>query len=158
MDLGSSWVILICVVGALVALKRVLQRANWWLYEAKLGELQYALPPGDLGWPFIGNMWSFLKAFKSTDPDSFMRSITTRYGRCGIYKGFMFGKPSVFVTSPEACRRVLNDDEAFQPGWPKSTMELIGNKSFIGISYEEHKRLRRLTAAPVNGHEALLYM
>lgn len=67
----------------------------------------------------------------------------------------MFGRPSVFVTTPETCKRVLLDDDAFKPGWPSSTMELIGKKSFIGISYEEHKRLRRLTASPVNGHEAL---
>ncbi|RVW15624.1 Ent-kaurenoic acid oxidase 1 [Vitis vinifera] len=47
----------------------------------------------------------------------------------------------------------------FKPGWPTSTMELIGRKSFIGITNEEHKRLRRLTATPVNGHEALsIYM
>ncbi|XVF23672.1 hypothetical protein REPUB_Repub13aG0059400 [Reevesia pubescens] len=67
----------------------------------------------------------------------------------------MFGNPSVIVTMPETCKRVLNDDDAFKPGWPTATVELIGKKSFIGISYEEHKRLRRLTAAPVNGHEAL---
>lgn len=67
----------------------------------------------------------------------------------------MFGNPSIFVTTPESCRRVLNDDVAFKPGWPISTMELVGRKSFIGISYEEHKHLRRLTSAPVNGHEAL---
>lgn len=71
----------------------------------------------------------------------------------------MFGSPSVIVTMPELCKKVLTDDELFKPGWPSSTLELIGKKSFIGISYEEHKRLRRLTAAPVNGHEALtLYM
>ena len=67
----------------------------------------------------------------------------------------MFGSPSVIVTSPETCRRVLTDDDSFKPGWPRSTVELIGKKSFVGISYEEHNRLRRLTAAPVNGHEAL---
>lgn len=72
-----------------------------------------------------------------------------------MYKAFMFGNPSIIVTTPETCKRVLTDDDAFKPGWPASTMELIGKKSFIGISYEEHKRLRRLTAAPVNGHEAL---
>ncbi|KAJ8756202.1 hypothetical protein K2173_024749 [Erythroxylum novogranatense] len=155
MDLGGFWLLLIGIVGALGVLKWILKRANCWLYETPLGEMQYSLPPGDLGLPIIGNMWSFLKAFKSSDPDSFMRSFVTRFGRTGIYKGFMFGKPSVFVTSPETCRRVLNDDEAFKPGWPTSTMELIGKKSFIGISYEEHKRLRRLTATPVNGHEAL---
>ncbi|KAK3035477.1 hypothetical protein RJ639_034447, partial [Escallonia herrerae] len=76
-----------------------------------------------------------------------------------IYKAFMFGNPSIIITVPEAGRKVLADDEMFKPGWPSSTMKLIGRKSFIGISYEEHKRLRRLTAAPVNGHEALsMYM
>ena len=67
----------------------------------------------------------------------------------------MFGNPSILVTSPEGCRKVLTDDDNFKPGWPTSTEELIGKKSFVSISYEEHKRLRRLTSAPVNGHEAL---
>lgn len=72
-----------------------------------------------------------------------------------MYKCFMFGSPSVIVTSAEACKRVLNDDDAFGSGWPRSTLKLIGEKSFIGISSKEHKRLRRITAAPVNGYEAL---
>ncbi|KAM2622952.1 hypothetical protein FF1_027941 [Malus domestica] len=67
----------------------------------------------------------------------------------------MYGFPSIIVTTPETSKKVLTDDDAFKPGWPVSTMELIGKKSFIGISYEEHKRLKRLTAAPINGHEAL---
>ncbi|CBI16745.3 unnamed protein product, partial [Vitis vinifera] len=104
-------------------------------------------------------MWSFLRAFKSTDPDSFISSFITRFGQTGMYKVLMFGNPSIIVTIPEACKRVLTDDQNFKPGWPTSTMELIGRKSFIGITNEEHKRLRRLTATPVNGHEALsIYM
>lgn len=67
----------------------------------------------------------------------------------------MFGNPSIIATSAEACRKVLTDDEAFKPGWPASTLNLIGRKSFVEISDEEHKWLRKLTAAPVNGHEAL---
>ncbi|KAJ4727350.1 Cytochrome P450 family ent-kaurenoic acid oxidase [Melia azedarach] len=158
-NMSSVWVALVCIFATSTFLKWVLKRANYWFYETKLGEKKYSLPPGDLGWPFIGNMWSFLGAFKSSDPDSFMNSFVSRFGRAGIYKAFMFGNPSVIVTTPETCRRVLTDDDAFKPGWPVSTMELIGKKSFIGISYEEHKRLRRLTAAPVNGHEALsVYM
>jgi ent-kaurenoic acid hydroxylase len=31
----------------------------------------------------------------------------------------------------------------------------MGRKSFMGLSDEEHKRLRRVTAAPINGHKAL---
>ncbi|CAL5381059.1 unnamed protein product [Camellia sinensis] len=70
MELGFSLVVLVCVFGV-VALRWFLRGVNFWLYEAKLGDKRFSLPPGDLGWPFIGNMWSFLRAFKSTDPDSF---------------------------------------------------------------------------------------
>lgn len=82
-----------------------------------------------------------------------------RFGHTGLYRVHMFGSPSIIVTSPEACRRVLADDEAFKPGWPSSTVNLIGKNSFLGISDEDHRRLRKLTAAPVNGHESLsMYM
>lgn len=71
----------------------------------------------------------------------------------------MFGNPSIIVTSPEACRRVLTDDDAFQPGWPASTLNLMGRKSFVNIFDNDHKWQRKLTAAPVNGFEALtMYM
>uniref|UniRef100_A0A803MZT9 Ent-kaurenoic acid oxidase n=1 Tax=Chenopodium quinoa TaxID=63459 RepID=A0A803MZT9_CHEQI len=67
----------------------------------------------------------------------------------------MFGSPSIIVTTPDTCRKVLNDDEHFKPGWPLSTEELSGRNSFITIPSKDHKRLRKLTAAPINGHEAL---
>ncbi|XP_045802124.1 ent-kaurenoic acid oxidase 1-like [Trifolium pratense] len=143
------------IIGALLVLRALLKNVNWLLYEAKLGRKQYTLPPGDMGWPLIGNMWSFLRAFKSNDPDSFMASFVKRFGKTGIYKVFMFGNPSVIVTTPEACKRVLTDDEKFEPGWPQSTVELIGEKSFIKMSFEEHRRLRRLTSSSINGYETL---
>ncbi|KAL2478069.1 Ent-kaurenoic acid oxidase 2 [Forsythia ovata] len=155
-ELGYREVIVGCLSGFLGVIIWVLRSVNWWYYERKLGEkMRYKLPPGDFGWPFIGNMWSFLRAFKSSNPDSFISSFVTRFGHTGLYKVHMFGSPSIIVTTPEACRRVLTDDEAFKPGWPSSTVNLIGKNSFIGISDEDHRRLRKLTAAPVNGHESL---
>ncbi|XP_010275286.1 PREDICTED: ent-kaurenoic acid oxidase 2-like [Nelumbo nucifera] len=155
MELGSLWVAFVSVLAGFFAFYGLLRRANGWLYERKLGEKRFSLPPGDLGWPLIGNTWSFLRAFKYDDPDSFISSFVNRYGRTGVYKAFMFGSPSIMLTLPEPCRQALMDDEAFIPGWPKSTYKLIGRKSFLGTVDDEHKRLRRLTAAPVNGHEAL---
>jgi ent-kaurenoic acid hydroxylase len=78
-----------------------------------------------------------------------------RYGRTGIYKTYMFGCPSIIVCIPETCRKVLTDDERFKLGYPKATTILTGRRSFHGISNAEHKRLRRLTTSPINGHEAL---
>ncbi|KAF9625947.1 hypothetical protein IFM89_027815 [Coptis chinensis] len=152
----NSWVVVFtALLGGFVVVLGLLKRANEWYYERKLGETRLSLPPGDLGWPLIGNMWSFLRAFKSNDPESFINGFVKRFGRTGMYKAFMFGNPTIMVTIPETCKQVLMDDEKFKPGWPQSTVELIGRKSFVGLSYEDHKWLRRLTAAPVNGHEAL---
>lgn len=80
-----------------------------------------------------------------------------RFNRTHIYKSHMFGSPSVIVTSPDACRRVLMDNETFGPGWPKSVTELLGDRGFHGITNEEHRRLRRLTAGSLSGQEALSF-
>ncbi|KAK8575518.1 hypothetical protein V6N13_033245 [Hibiscus sabdariffa] len=125
--MGSMWLaVALATLGGFAFLKWVLKSVSPWVYESKLGDMRYSLPPGDMGWPLIGNMWSFLRAFRSDEPDSFMGSFVSRFGRTGIYKAFMFGNPSVIVTLPETSRRVLNDDDAFKPGWPTSTVELIG--------------------------------
>ncbi|XP_030471091.2 ent-kaurenoic acid oxidase 2-like [Syzygium oleosum] len=108
-----------------------------------------------MGWPLVGQMWAFFVAFKFGRPDSFLASFISRYGRTGIYKTFIFGGPSIIVCTPETCKRVLTDDQLCIPGYPKATLKLMGNRSFHGISPAEHKRLRRLTASPINGLEAL---
>ncbi|KAM0050193.1 putative ent-kaurenoic acid monooxygenase [Helianthus debilis subsp. tardiflorus] len=159
-EVGGTGLVVGILLGVVLVLKWGLKCLNTWINERDLEESKRArLPPGDMGWPLIGNMWTFLRAFKSSNPDSFISSFVDRFGSGGMYKSFMFGKPSIIVTVPEACRRVLFEDDAFKPGWPTATRELIGRKSFVSISYEDHKRLRKLTAAPVNGHEALsIYM
>ncbi|XP_054781946.1 ent-kaurenoic acid oxidase 2-like [Prosopis cineraria] len=58
---------------------------------------------------------------------------------------------------PEGCKKVLMDDDKFDLGWPASIVELMGKKSLILIPYEEHKRLRRLTSASINGMDALSF-
>lgn len=132
----------------------LLRKTNDWIYVSPLGGLQKTLPPGDLGFPLIGNMFSFFRAFKFGNPDSFISSFTTRYGQAPMYRTLLFGKPSIIVTTAEACRKVLTD-ERFGPGWPRSVSDLVGKRGLHGVSNQEHKRLRQLIAAPVAGQEAL---
>ncbi|KAE8728410.1 hypothetical protein F3Y22_tig00004457pilonHSYRG00040 [Hibiscus syriacus] len=37
-----------------------------------------SLPPGDMGWPLM-NMWSFLRAFQSQNPESFINNLKQRH-------------------------------------------------------------------------------
>ncbi|KAK9144444.1 hypothetical protein Sjap_004347 [Stephania japonica] len=148
-------VVLAGIICGVIVVYGLLKEANEWFYVRRLGKKRFYLPPGNMGWPFIGNMLSFFKAFRSSDPDSFISSYAKRFGRIGVYKAFMFQSPTIMVTVPETCKQVLQDEVRFKPGWPKTTVRLIGEKSFIGLSYDEHKRIRKLTAGPINGKEAL---
>jgi ent-kaurenoic acid hydroxylase len=77
-----------------------------------------------------------------------------RYGKTGIYKTHLLGSPTVIICTPELCRRVLTNEEHFKVGYPKSTSLLTGRKSILTVSNVEHRRLRRLIANPINGHQA----
>ncbi|KAH0974274.1 hypothetical protein GBA52_016173 [Prunus armeniaca] len=134
MELGFWSSVFTASIGGFGAILLILKRANEWYFVSRLGEKKNTLPPGDMGWPFIGN---------------------TLYGSTGIYKAYLFGKPTIIATAPETCRQVLMDSLQFKTGWPKATAELMGRKSFVTLPEEEHKRLRKLTAAPISGHKAL---
>ncbi|XP_058724410.1 beta-amyrin 11-oxidase-like [Vicia villosa] len=124
-------------------------------YNLKQRNKEYPLPPGDLGWPFIGNMLTFLKHFSSGHPDLFINNIVSKHGRNGIYKTHLFGNPSIIVSEAEMCKRVLTDDEKFKTGYPKSTIEVVRCKSIWSFSKEEHRRFRRLISSLTMGHSTL---
>lgn len=70
---GAVLLVSTIIVGAYALVFGFLGRVNDWYYTA--GKLR--LPPGDMGWPFIGAMPSFLSSFKS-HPDSFLSNLISR--------------------------------------------------------------------------------
>ncbi|GAY67593.1 Ent-kaurenoic acid oxidase 2 [Citrus sinensis] len=154
MDSNFLWPMLAMFLGSLVVMFGFLKKINEWYYVGRLGEKKNSLPPGEMGWPLLGNMLSLIKAFRSSDPDSFIHCLVDRYGRTGVYKGHLFWSPSIVVCTPETCKHVLMDNEKFGRGNPESTKELLG-KQTVSLSTEEHKRLRKLTTNPFRGDKAL---
>uniref|UniRef100_M8C813 Ent-kaurenoic acid oxidase 1 n=1 Tax=Aegilops tauschii TaxID=37682 RepID=M8C813_AEGTA len=107
---------------------------------------------GELAWAALAGL---LVPLAAVALDAAVRAAHAWFGRAGLYRAFMFSSPTIMVTTPDACKQVLMDDDTFVTGWPKATVALIGPKSFINMGYDEHRRLRKLTAAPINGFDAL---
>ncbi|XP_059428652.1 beta-amyrin 11-oxidase-like [Corylus avellana] len=156
MELNFVYLIVAALLGGWVFVFWFLKRVNEWYYVGRVGEMAYPLPPGDMGWPFIGNMLSLMKCLRAGDPNSFIYNLVSRYrNSAGIYKMHLLGSPTVVVYTPELCRRVLTNEEHFKHGYPKSTDLLTGRKGLQNTSNAEHRRLRRIIANPINGHQAL---
>ncbi|XP_027907218.1 beta-amyrin 11-oxidase-like isoform X2 [Vigna unguiculata] len=155
MELSWVWMIVATFLACYIFVKKIVRKSNEWYYDMKLGNKHGLLPPGDMGWPLIGNIIPFIKDFNSGHPDSFINNLHSKYGESGIYKTHLIGKPSIIICTPEMCKRVLNDDENFKHGYPKSTTELLRNKPLINTCNAEHKGLRELVSSGILGHKVL---
>ncbi|XP_071692433.1 abscisic acid 8'-hydroxylase CYP707A1-like [Rutidosis leptorrhynchoides] len=97
------------------------------------------LPPGSLGWPYIGETLQLY----SQDPNIFFANKQKRYGE--IFKTHILGCPSIILANPEAARFVLvNQAHLFKPTYPKSKENLIGPLALFFHQGEYHTRLRKL--------------
>ncbi|XP_062091746.1 abscisic acid 8'-hydroxylase CYP707A1-like [Humulus lupulus] len=97
------------------------------------------LPPGSMGWPYIGETLQLY----SQDPNTFFASKQKRYGE--IFKTHILGCPSVMLASPEAAKFVLvTEAHLFKPSYPKSKERLIGPSALFFHQGDYHGRLRKL--------------
>lgn len=98
-----------------------------------------SLPPGSLGWPYIGETLQLY----SQDPNIFFAKKQKRYGE--IFKTHILGCPSIMLASPEAARFVLvNQAHLFKPTYPKSKENLIGPLALFFHQGDYHARVRKL--------------
>ncbi|OIW15653.1 hypothetical protein TanjilG_08229 [Lupinus angustifolius] len=107
------------------------------------------LPPGSMGWPYIGHTFQLY----SQDPNVFFSSRQKRYGE--IFKTNILGCPCVMLTSPEAANFVLvTQAHLFKPTYPKSKERLIGPCALFFHQGDYHMRLRKLVQRSLS-HSAL---
>ncbi|NP_001267962.1 hypothetical protein VitviT2T_011044 [Vitis vinifera] len=106
-------------------LKKPQQRAN--------------LPPGSMGWPYIGET---LRLY-SQNPDVFFSTRQKRYGE--IVKTHILGCPCVMLASPEAAWFVLvTQAHLFKPTYPPSKEQLIGRWALFFHQGSYHLQMRKL--------------
>ncbi|KAK2349425.1 abscisic acid 8'-hydroxylase CYP707A2 [Trifolium repens] len=97
------------------------------------------LPPGSMGWPYIGETLQLY----SQHPNIFFASKQRRYGE--IFKTHILGCPCVMLASSEAARFVLvTHSHLFKPTYPKSKEKLIGSSALFFHQGHYHTRIRKL--------------
>ncbi|CAI9112319.1 OLC1v1012756C1 [Oldenlandia corymbosa var. corymbosa] len=113
------------------------------------------LPPGYMGFPFIGEMFNFLYYFKFLGgPDDFINAKRAKYGGTGgLYRTHLFGSPAIIVCSPAANKFVFQSEANFQLEWP--AVEIVGKSSLVAVHGESHTRIRSLVVKTTNQPDAL---
>ncbi|GMJ05982.1 cytochrome P450, family 707, subfamily A, polypeptide 1 [Hibiscus trionum] len=97
------------------------------------------LPPGTLGWPYIGETFQLY----SQNPNVFFASKQQRYG--SIFKTHILGCPCVMMSTPEAAKFVLlTKSHLFKPTFPASKERMLGKQAIFFSRGQYHTKLRKL--------------
>ncbi|CAJ2663909.1 unnamed protein product [Trifolium pratense] len=153
MEFQWFWMCVATLLACYIFFYKIVRNLNDWYYDLKLGKKQYhQLPPGDMGWPLIGNQLPFYKYFSSGQGNTFINNIVLKYGQTGIYKAHLYGSPRIIVIDPTLVKKVMNDDVNFKASYPKGT-NVLGRSRYLN---REHKRFKKLVTSPIVGQNTLV--
>ncbi len=106
------------------------------------------LPPGTSGLPLLGETLPFLR-------DIFGFISTRMSGKDSIFRTSVLGKPTVFLTGPEACELWIDESIIQREGsFPPNLQELFGGRSLPLLDGEAHL-LRKTLVMSALSTEAL---
>ncbi|TXG53319.1 hypothetical protein EZV62_022488 [Acer yangbiense] len=106
--------------------------------------------PGSLGWPILGESFSFLSNFSS--PSGIYNFIYQRQQKYGkVFKTFVLGRFTIFMSGREASKILLTGkDGIVRLNLFYTGKQVLGPTSLLQTSGDAHKRLRRLIAEPLS--------
>nr|AIF74908.1 CYP450 [Gentiana rigescens] len=111
-----------------------------------LGRFPSDVPPGSMGWPFIGDYLSFLLPQKAHYMSKYFLERCFRYGP--VFKCSPFGVPTLVSCDLELNNFILqNEGILFASDYPKPIRKALGAESVIFSSGQLHKRLRSLAVS-----------
>ncbi|KAJ0440051.1 putative cytochrome P450 [Helianthus annuus] len=102
------------------------------------------LPPGNMGWPFIGETIGYLKPYSATTIGRFMEQHISRFGK--IYKSNLFGEPTIVSADPGLNRYILqNEGRLFECSYPRSIGGILGKWSMLVLVGDMHRDMRLIS-------------
>ncbi|KAL6547677.1 hypothetical protein OROHE_009382 [Orobanche hederae] len=112
---------------------------NFILKLFSFDHVRLPLPPGTMGWPYIGETFQLY----SQNPNTFFTSKVKKYG--SIFKTHILGCRCVMISSPEAAKLVLvSKANIFKPTFPASKERMLGKQAIFFHQGDYHAKLRKL--------------
>lgn len=104
------------------------------------------IPPGSLGIPVVGQSLSFLWAMRANTAEKWISGRARKYGP--ISKLSLFGKPTVFINQGQAANKLVftSDGTKLSNQQTDSIRMILGDRSLLQLSGEDHKRIRKALA------------
>ncbi|KAE8655092.1 Cytochrome P450 90B1 [Hibiscus syriacus] len=107
----------------------------------KRKQRRYNLPPGNMGWPFLGETIGYLRPYTATSVGEFMHQHISRYGN--IYKSNLFGEKTIVSADAELNKFILqNDGRLFECSYPRSIGGILGKWSMLVLVGDMHRDMR----------------
>ncbi|BBH07915.1 Cytochrome P450 superfamily protein, partial [Prunus dulcis] len=120
-SMSSDSEVILCLLPSVLALFLFLI-----LIRRKQQQTRLHLPPGNMGWPFLGETLGYLKPYSATCTGQFMEQHISRYGK--IYKSNLFGEPTIVSADAGLNRFILqNEGRLFECSYPRSIGGILGN-------------------------------
>nr|BAE16979.1 steroid 22-alpha-hydroxylase [Zinnia elegans] len=102
------------------------------------------LPPGNMGWPFIGETIGYLQPYSATTIGKFMEQHISKYGK--IYKSSLFGEPTIVSADPGLNKYILqNEGRLFECSYPRSIGGILGKWSMLVLVGDMHRDMRQIS-------------
>ncbi|RDX99099.1 Cytochrome P450 90B1, partial [Mucuna pruriens] len=102
------------------------------------------LPPGETGWPLLGETIGYLKPYPAVTLGEFMEKHIARYGT--IYKSNLFGEPAIVSADAGLNRFILqNEGKLFEISYPTSIGKILGKWSMLVLVGDMHRDMRNIS-------------
>ncbi|MQM13256.1 hypothetical protein Taro_046186, partial [Colocasia esculenta] len=122
--------------------------SSGWSHSRRRGAP--SAPPGNTGWPVIGETLAFMKPHPSTSIGDFLVQRVSRFGN--VFTSNLFGQPIVISAEAQLNRFVLlNELKAFEPGWPRSFRKVLGRRTIFALAGDDHRYSRSIIVNFLSG-------
>ncbi|KFK23969.1 hypothetical protein AALP_AAs58682U000100 [Arabis alpina] len=101
------------------------------------------LPPGKIGFPLVGESFSFLSAGRKGHQEKFITDRVSRFSS-DVFKTHIFGSPTAVVTGASGNKFLFTNENKLVVSWWPDSVNKIFPSSMETSSKEEAKKMRTL--------------